>query len=296
MTINGFSDERISMVSAASRCGLTVRQLSKDTLILNKKGTGIVFHLNSRKLLFNNRLVWLNGPASIVKGNWTVSNCDINNVLIPLLYPKQITSKAKVNTVVIDPGHGGRDTGAIGKRRVYEKKAVLDIARRVRKKLKTADLEVRMTRSWDSNRSLVERTAKARKWEADLFVSIHLNYASNKKACGTETFVVPCRGFPSTSGKKPDFNACSGNLHDPANTLLAYMIQKEILATTGNADRGIKRARFNVIKNAPCPSVLVECAFLSNPAEEAKLIEKDYRDSLAEGIARGILAFAGKKK
>jgi N-acetylmuramoyl-L-alanine amidase len=84
-----------------------------------------------------------------------------------------------------------------------------------------------------------------------------------------------------------------GNGDDAANTLLAYFIHKGVLAQTAAADRGVKRAGFQVLREAPCPAVLVECGFISNRREEEKLMQSLYRDSLAEGIAQGILTYVG---
>jgi len=261
-----------------------------NNITFKSRYTTIVFETNSRKLLFNGLLVWMNGPVVKEGGEWTLTSADITKVIYPLLRSDKTMAGVRFSTVVIDPGHGGDDPGAIGRRKVYEKKVVLDIARRVREKLRGSGLSVKLTREEDSALSLAARAAKAKEWKADIFVSIHCNSAHNTKAAGLETYVIPAAGFPSTAGNN-DRNTYSGNKYDRANTLLAYYVHKETLARTKSVDRGIRRARFDVIRDAPCPAILVECGFISNKAEEEKMLQRKYRNNIAEGVARGILTY-----
>ena len=157
-------------------------------------------------------------------------------------------------------------------------------------------MTVKLTREKDLSLSLTQRVALARKWNADIFISIHANFASNTKASGLETYIVPCHGFPSTAEGSGSKNFCAGNKFDTANSLLAYYVHKGMLLQTKAVDRGIRRARFEVIKNAPCPAILAECGFLSNKAEAAKIVNKDYQNSIAEGISQGILTYVSKIK
>ncbi len=250
----------------------------------------VAFETNSRKLWFNGTLIWMNGAVLQDKNGWTVETEDVTKVIDPLLRAENALAGAGFSTVVLDPGHGGDDTGAIGRRRVYEKKVVLDIADRVRDKLRASGVNVRLTRDSDIGMSLASRPAKAREWKADLFVSIHVNAAHNSRAHGIETYIMPAAGYSSTAGNV-NKNSFSGNRHDRANLLLAYYVQKEMLASTLCADRGVRRARFDVLKDAPCPAVLVECGFVSNKGEEEKMLTRSYRDSVASGIATGIMEY-----
>ena len=277
------------------RYGFSLPSELGNKITLKSEYTTMVFETNSRKLVFNGLLIWMN--ASLIKEHdqWAVTKADVTKIIDPLLRADEILASAGFSTVVIDPGHGGHDTGAIGGRKVYEKKVVLDIAKRVRKKLAAAGVAVKLTRTRDSTIGLSERVARAGEWNADIFVSIHLNSAYNSDAAGLETYVLPAADFPSTAGKN-DKSVSFGNKFDKANTLLAYYVHKEMLARTESADRGIRRARFEVLQDAPCPAILVECGFVSNKSEEEKLTQKKCRDTVAEGIAQGILAYINKAK
>jgi len=279
----------------AARYGFPPPCIGGKAITLKSKYTTMVLETNSRKLLFNGILIWMNGPVVKKDGEWSIPKVDTTKTIDPLLRADKALASAGYATVVIDPGHGGRDPGAIGRRKVHEKKVVLDIAKRVRKRLRASGVTVKLTRERDSALSLAARAAKAKEWKADIFVSIHCNSAHNSKAAGLETYVVPAAGFSSTAGNN-DRNTYSGNRYDAANILLGYHVHKEMLAHVKGADRGIRRARFDVIRDAPCPAILVECGFVSNRDEERKMLESEYRDNVARGIAQGILTYVGKSR
>jgi N-acetylmuramoyl-L-alanine amidase len=199
-----------------------------------------------------------------------------------------------VRTVVLDPGHGGEDSGAVGAQRVCEKKVALDVAARVAARLRDSGVVVRMTRTQDQTLPLYQRPACARRWGADLFVSMHLNSSRNDDAAGLETYIVPAAGYPSTSSTRADSRSCDGNRFDAQNALLAYYLQRGVLSTARIPDRGIKRARFEVLTEAPCPAALVECGFVSNRSEARRLRDAEYREALADGISRGILTYISR--
>lgn len=282
-----------TLESLGARYGFPAPSVRGKTIRLESKYTTMVFNGNSRKLLFNGILIWMNAPVVRDSGKWSIAKADAVKTIHPLLRADKALASVDSSTVVLDPGHGGSDTGAIGRRKVYEKKVVLDIAKRVKEKLKSSGIAVKLTREKDSYLSLSARTMKAKQWGADILVSIHVNSAHNSIASGIETYLLPVAGFPSTAGNN-DKNVYSGNKCDKANALLAYYVHKEILARTKRVDRGIKRARFDVLRDAPCPAILVECGFVSNKAEEERMLTKKYRDSVAEGITRGILAYGNK--
>ena len=192
--------------------------------------------------------------------------------------------------LVIDPGHGGQDTGAKGRRGVEEKRVALDIARRLRAHLVKAGHKVYMTRESDRFIELDERCRKAGRWGADLFVSVHFNSAGNPAAAGVETYVMASAGYESTSGGLSNLTQ-PGNRFEAVNGIAGYQIQRALVSRLGAIDRGVKRSRFLVLKNAPCPAVLVECGFLSNPAEEERLLQEEHREALAQSLARGTLNY-----
>lgn len=281
---------RRPLKDVCARYGFLPQLKVDNTITLKSKSTKMVFKTNSRKLMFNEILIWMNSPLTKESGKWTLTNADIAKIVDPLLRPNKTLESVHYSTVVLDPGHGGDDIGAIGRRKVYEKKVVLDIAKRLKRKLQKSGVNVKLTREKDSNLSLSARTALAKEWKADIFVSIHINSAHNTKAQGIETYVVPAAGFPSTAGNN-DSKSYPGNKYDASNMLLAYYVHKEMLAFAQGDDRGIRRARFDVIRDAPCSAILVECGFVSNKAEEKKMLRRKYRDNVAEGIAKGILIY-----
>jgi len=198
--------------------------------------------------------------------------------------------KKRIRTVMIDPGHGKKDTGAIGSR-FKEKDIVLQIARRLRTRLIKAGYRVVMTRSGDKFLSLKERTDLCNKVKPDVFVSIHCNSAKAKTASGLETYCLTPAGEASFGANKPQSAAEIGNATDKANARLAYEIQKSTLRSTAATDRGVKHARFFVLKNIRCPGILIETGFISNKKEEGKLASSAYQEKIALGIANGISSF-----
>jgi N-acetylmuramoyl-L-alanine amidase len=253
------------------------------------------FLVDSREVKINGLLVWLHEPLRLVRGRWALREADARKVVDPVLRPELYLQEAGYRVIVLDPGHGGQDTGAKGVRGVEEKRAVLDITRRVRTHLVNAGLKVYLTRDGDRFIELEERCRKARRWGADLFVSIHLNAAASTDANGSETYVLAAAGFESTAGGFSK-EAQLGNQFEGPNAVLGYQLQRAVTSVIREGDRGVKRARFLVLKNAPCPAALVECAFLSNRHEEQQVLREPFRELVAQGLARGILAYVSQVK
>ncbi|MCZ7591258.1 MAG: N-acetylmuramoyl-L-alanine amidase [Kiritimatiellae bacterium] len=176
-----------------------------------------------------------------------------------------------------------------------EKRVVLDVARRLRTHLVNAGFKVYLTRENDRFVELDERSRKAQRWGADLFISIHLNSAASTAAAGAETYVLAAAGYESTSGGLSNLTQ-PGNRFEAANTVVAYQIQRAMTQRLGANDRGVKRSRFLVLKNAPCPAVLVECAFVSNAREEEQLLQESRREALAQSLARGTINYLNLAK
>ncbi len=174
--------------------------------------------------------------------------------------------------ICIDPGHGGNDPGAIGPTGLQEKEPNLDIALRVRAKLQGAGYRVIMTRESDVTRSMQQRVDFANSNGAHLFISIHNNAFVTPVPNGTETYYS--LSSPSGSG------------------YLATFIQSETVGQAGTHNRGVKTADFFVLRNTRMISALVEGAFMSNPTEEQRLRDPNFRESMATGIFNGIHRFA----
>ena len=192
--------------------------------------------------------------------------------------------------MVIDPGHGGKDKGAIGSK-VLEKDINLSLAKKLVSLLSRRGYQVLLTRKSDKYISLTDRGEITKKWRADLFVSIHCNAAANKSVTGIESFIVTPKGSPSSSKTRIQTNKVPGNLFDKLNSRLSYEVQKRLISNTGAPDRGIKYYRWQVLREASCPAILIESGFLSNKEEERKLANSDYQNKLASAIVTGIVDF-----
>jgi N-acetylmuramoyl-L-alanine amidase len=285
------------MATVARMYGYARPKASDTTLTLHSRYSRLEFTHGNRKVLFNGMVVMMNDAFMMTPHKPSVARVDLDSVLNPLLRPQDVASPRATRLVVIDPGHGGADGGMHGNG-LLEKGLVLDIARRVSDRLVGARVPVRLTRYGDHAISLHERVRRAKRWEAAVFVSIHINAAANRRAAGFETYVIPAKGYNSTASDRPDPRAYAGNRFDAENTALAYQVHRSLLSAAPGADRGIKRARYIVIRDAPCPAVLVECGFASNHTEAKRLARSDHRAKIAAGIAKGIVNYyevAGKK-
>lgn len=181
----------------------------------------------------------------------------------------------KGRIIILDPGHGGRDSGAVARdKSATEKAIVLKVANKVKAMLEADGATVRMTRSGDTFPSLADRVAYAKNNYGELFVSIHVNSATNTSATGTETFY-----------------SISGNDNELEDAKLARYINNEIVANAQMRDRKVKRADYYVIRNLIMPAVLVELGFISNSADLAKLKDSKYIDIYARSIYNGIVKY-----
>lgn len=198
------------------------------------------------------------------------------------------SSLKKKYTILVDPGHGGKDIGTEsskntpnGKNNVYEKDVALEIAKKVASKLsKYNDIEVLITRTDDTFVSLVDRMNLANSQKVDISVSVHLNAeAGGNTASGVETYYR--RG--ATDGSKE----------------LAEIVQSSIVSHVEARDRGARAENYDMVKGVTMPAILIETGFLTSPEEEKKLTGNKYQEQMAEGIVQGILSYldsTGKKK
>ncbi len=229
-------------------------------------------------------------PAQRRVGRPQLCRLDAQKTIAPLSPRRTGVFPHRLTTITIDPGHGGRDRGAAG-RVLVEKLATLLLARRVAAILRVCGYRVHLTRNSDYYVPLAERCRIQRMHKSDLFVSIHVNAAARNTFHGVETFALTPAGAASTSGGPPDDKTYGGNLFDANNLLLAHSIQKTLLRRTGAFDRGVKRARFAVLRDIAAPGVLVEVGFASNPSEERLLLDPGYREKIARSIAEGIIVY-----
>ena len=252
-----------------------------------------------RDVLLNGVTHWISTPILAERNRLWIAEPDVLKTLDPVLQPQRLRQTgAVVRTVVIDPGHGGTDHGTHG-RASFEKTMTLDVARRVERDLAGSGLRVILTRTTDETVPLEDRVEFARAKAADVYVSIHFN--SGGSAEGIETYCVSPAGASSTAnfnGNSSDRDTGGGdssvvmnNRFDSQNVWLAHCIQRSALQATGAMDRGVRRARFWVLRYAGCPAVLIEGGFLTNPYEEQRILRADYRETLARAIADGILMY-----
>ena len=236
--------------------------------------------------------------------------------------PGKSSTKPEVTrlvTIVIDPGHGGEDPGAIGRGGNYEKNVTLSVARRL-KALIDAEPNMRstMTRDGDYFIPLGQRVQKARRVQADLFLSVHADAFIKPTARGSSVFVLSDHGASSSAArwlasKENAADLIGGvniNVKDPylARTLLdlsqtatlsdSLKLGKDVLGELGRINslhKGqVEQAGFAVLKAPDIPSILVETAFISNPEEEKRLIDDDYQDQMAGAILKGIKRYFAK--
>ena len=200
----------------------------------------------------------------------------------------------QIKTIVIDPGHGGSDLGTVSVvKGLTEKTLAMDVSLRIANMLRDQGYRVVLTRTNDKKIELRERTAIANRNKADLFICIHFNSAPSHSANGIETFVLTPVNQPSSYQKKSESHRdkTDGNRFDPLNILLGYCVQSSLLKATCAKDRGVKHARYTVLRHLQCPGVLIECGFLSNSTEAKKIASNEYREKIAHAIVAGILSF-----
>jgi N-acetylmuramoyl-L-alanine amidase len=263
-------------------------------VVLENKYNKFEVETNSRRAWINGIMIWLHEPCRQSGSGWAIREVDFKKSVDPILRAYAYVPKRMPRLVVLDPGHGGNDPGASGSAtKIHEKNVVLDIAHRVRKLLEAKGIKVQMTRTGDTYPSLDARSNLTAKLGADLFVSIHADGAGSPSADGVETFITSAAGYDSSNfyGQAGDKQAQRNNTYDAANAILGFSLQSNLVNMSKREDRGLRRARFSVIKKAPCPSALVECGFLTNPDEESLLNTASYRESVARGIANGILGY-----
>ncbi len=290
--------EYVSLADGAPRLGLKFASSDrgrKSRLIGPRVSAEVM--ADSRESKINGLRVFLGHPAVWAGGKVFVSKIDFERCLTPLLRPGfGVTAVAPPKIVVLDPGHGGRDTGTSENEKVY----ALDVALRARKILEASGYRVVLTREKDLYLELVERPAIANAKRADVFVSIHFNaLPKDTKTSGVEIFTFAPqyqRSADAWSPRKRDdtFNhAEPNNRFDHWNVVLAQAVHRRFVTDLKTFDRGKKLAHWGVLRSLNCPGVLVECGFLTSSAEAKKISTASYRQQLAEAIAAGIRDYAG---
>ncbi len=287
----------------------------RDSFTLTVQTENADFSFDSFKLTDPPRLVIDIYPHSSRVEAKETDSLPVNPPAVENSGERNYPSPSEPECVVIDPGHGGLETGAKGKFGTLEKDLTLAIA------LKLAEIvrqkrasHVVLTRDRDSDISLDDRSAIANNNKATVFISVHVNSSYRKGAAGPETFFLSRNAtdedarrlaFLENNSKELENSIQSDDedvikmiLWDMAQTAylkqsseLAEDIQTELNLLWGTANRGIKQAPFKVLTGVACPAVLVEVAFLSNPQEERKLLTDEYQQKVAEAIYSGLANF-----
>lgn len=228
-----------------------------------------------------------------------------------------VRQKWRIDTIVLDPGHGGRDPGAIASDGTREKDITLQVAKRLRKMIEEKlGLQVVMTRESDTYVSLDDRTSKANMTQGKLFISLHCNANRSRRVNGTTTyFLGPAKtdealevallensvvkydtDAPLDAQREEDFilTAMAQNAFNHESEDFAAIIQEEMRAAVGLPDRGVHQAGFRVLVGASMPNVLVEMAFISNLKEARLLRDSSVQEKMARAIMNSIKRFKEK--
>lgn len=219
-----------------------------------------------------------------------ISVMDVSKIIEPVLRPSRIQKPEKVETVVLDPGHGGIDQGAPSSWG-SEKFFTLEVALAARKELIRAGYRVEMTRATDTAVSLEDRVNFANRFSRAVFVSIHFN--SSAGGAGVETYALAPEGVTSNMSSEHHVSAADvarhvGNAQDERNIALTASIHATVLSRLGAFDRGVRHARFHVLRDVKIPAVLVEGGYISDPGEGSRIATSSYRQRLGAAIAQGI--------
>jgi len=281
--------------TVANAFGVTNVDWNGDSLCFSNSQHLVRFYQGRRKTDIDGTMLWLNAPpdGSVNDGNWHISAIDLDLLTMAIL-PQQ-EGALKPLRVMVDAGHGGEDDGSSSKNpRVKEKDITLAVALKLGARLQAAGLQVLYTRTNDVTLALDARSVLARRNKADLFISVHANYAPKSDVSGVETYVLTPCGYAGTAAGSRIPGWQIGNRNDFHNTLLGFSIHSKLAGNTETPDRGLKRQSFSVLRETSCPAVLVEIGFLSNRAETLKMLDAAWQEKCSETLAEGVLTYAKK--
>jgi N-acetylmuramoyl-L-alanine amidase len=286
--------EYVSVESIKRFYSFTKLTRSGSNIVLENAKVEMKLKVGGNECLMNNVKFVFSHEIATVGDKIYVSRIDLAKLIDPVLRPNFIQNAADFRTVILDPGHGGKDPGATnpyGTEANYN----LKVSGMVKKQLEAKGFKVVMTRNSNLFLSLQERVefANAVKENA-IYISIHFN-SGGSAARGIETFTLSPPGVPhyDSNFKAADLQTRAGNEHDSANIALATSIHGSVLQRLGKntLDRGIKRARFSVLSGVRHPAILFEGGFMSHPYE-ARIIENEsYQNAIASGIVAAITKY-----
>ncbi|MFT5109236.1 MAG: N-acetylmuramoyl-L-alanine amidase [Pseudoalteromonas tetraodonis] len=249
----------------------------EGNLFYRSEGIVMKARNGSQDLLINNTKFILSKPIVRGEGEYLISQFDLTHMVDPVLRPNLIKQAKPFHVVVIDAGHGGRDSGSGGGEFGDEKTHTLKLAILLKAELERRDFQVKMTRTDDQELSQAERVALGNKTVDSIFISLHFN-TGGRTARGVETYAPLA---------KEDAKA-EQNAH---NSALACAVHASIQQKMKVIDRGIRRAPWAVLTGIKQPAILLEAGYLSNPVEAKKIASQIYQKELATSIAAGIVTY-----
>ncbi|MBL9137273.1 MAG: N-acetylmuramoyl-L-alanine amidase [Verrucomicrobiales bacterium] len=255
----------------------------------------IAFLIDGTRVEYNGTGLWFSYPVLAVDGQVIAWAQDVRGVLDTLVQPPRLAPGKRIRTICLDAGHGGKEPGQKSGNRL-EKQYTLALAQELRGRLVDAGFSVVMTRRSDAYVDLAERPAIAIRNSADLFVSLHYNASPDggSDASGVEVYAMTPEGAKSTnvSADVGSLRAWAGNENDRENVLFAYHMQRSLLQRLpGTMDRGVRRARFLVLRLAEMPAILIEGGFMSNAGDARWIYSETGRGRMAQAIVDGIQAY-----
>ena len=261
-------------------------------LELENRAVKIRFSIGGQEVFMNNVKFVFSFKVIPHQGRYLVSRIDLGKLVDPVLRPSYIKTSNPFDTVIIDPGHGGNDPGAVnqhGKEANYN----LAVARILKQQLEVRRFKVIMTRNSDRTLSLTERVDLANRFQNAIFISIHFNSGGRGRAQGIETFTLSPAGVAHYGrGPRLDDNKLrDGNTQDSANIALATAVHSTCLLKTERPDRGIRRARFSVLTGVRHPAILLEGGFMSHSYEARLIANTTYQRTIASAIADAVMKY-----
>ncbi|MCM8761730.1 MAG: N-acetylmuramoyl-L-alanine amidase [Candidatus Omnitrophica bacterium] len=300
----------------------------EDRIFIKHQDIEIKFKINSTQVFLDKKVEYLGVPVKEVEGDVLIPVDDFNNILSGFVAAPRVSKEPsfKEETVItkdknrsfiilIDPGHGGKDDGAVGYYGLKEKSVNLDIAKRMKEYLnkelrRNTKVGIYMTREEDIDVSLMERVQMAKDIKADVFFSIHTNSSRDRRpdADGFETYYSGVKEdlvfLPSSPEKEVLDEGTEGDssllkILDDLNTtsavdesrILADFVQERLAERLLTPDRGTKRRGFYVLRYTPMPAILTEIGFICNPNVEWNLKDAEVRQAIAEALAKGLLDY-----
>lgn len=283
--------EYVSVENIKSFYGFTDLSRKGNEITLKNGKVRMQLRVGSHECLMNNVKFVFTDKVVARGSSVLVSRMDLAKLIDPVLRPNFISSAGNFRTVILDPGHGGKDPGAVNSLGV-ESAYVLKVCLLLKSALEAKGYKVVMTRSTDRFLSLQERVTIANAVvEPAIFISFHFNHGG-RNARGIETFTLSPPGVSHYGRglRATDMQERAGNQHDSANIALATAVHGMVLHRLGTNtfDRGIKRARFSVLSGVRHPAILFEGGFMSHPYEARLIANEKYQRAICVGIADAV--------